>query len=164
LFFELSLRDPQGVLVSQRVYWLRILHMLADPEARRRWQAGPVLEPLTQTGPWLKPQVAALATSVRGTAKFEPRSAKEAGLTVTVTNAGKLPAYPVQVQLEPDLYSVLWSDNYFWLAPGETATLQGTVRLDMAGLDPITRPRVASRNDLFLRISAWNARAIELRP
>lgn len=163
LFFELSLRDPQGVRLSQRVYWLRILRMLADPEARKRWQAGPVLEPLTQTGPWLKPQVAALSTSLQGTAKFEARSAKEAELSVTLNNTGKLPAYPVRVQLEPDIYSVLWNDNYFWLAPSETASLQGTVRLDMAGLDPITRPRVASRTDLLLKISAWNAPAIELR-
>jgi beta-mannosidase len=164
LFFELSLRDPKGVLASQRVYWLRILHMLADPETRKRWQAGPVLEPLTQTGPWLKPQVVARPTSVRGTAKLEPRSVKEAELSVTVTNTGKLPAYPARVQLEPDIYSILWSDNYFWLAPGETATLEGTVRLDMGGLDPITRPKIASRTDLLLKVSASNAPAIELRP
>jgi hypothetical protein len=38
------------------------------------------------------------------------------------------------------------------------------VRLDMAGLDPITNPPVANRADLRVRISAWNAPLIELRP
>ena len=42
LFLELSLRDAQGVCVSQRVYWLRILHMLADPDGRN-WNA-PIIE------------------------------------------------------------------------------------------------------------------------
>lgn len=164
LFLELSLTDAQGKLISRRVYWLRILKMLADPEARKRWQAAPVPEPLTQTGPWLKPQVEARPTSLGVTAKIEGHSRKEAELSVTVENTGKVPAYPVRIELHPDVYSVLWTDNYFWLAPGETAALRGTVRLDMSGLDPITKPLIASRSDLLIRVSSWNAQGIELRP
>jgi beta-mannosidase len=163
LFLELSLRDVQGVRVSQRVYWLRILHMLADPEGRKRWQAAPVPEPLTQTGPWLKPQLAALPTSLQATAKVERQSEKEVELNIVLGNHGKVPAYPVRVELQPDAYSVLWSDNYFWLAPGDSVTLRGTAKLDMTGLDPITKPPIASPADLLLRISAWNAPVVELR-
>jgi beta-mannosidase len=163
LFLELTLSDAQGARLSRRAHWLRILQMLADPEARKRWQAGPVPEPLTQTGPWLKPQIEPLATSLQAAIKVENQSQKEAEVTVTVENQGKIPAYPVRLHLLPDVYSVLWTDNYFWLAPGEKVTLRGTVRLDMSGLDPITKPPIANPRDLRISVSAWNAPATELR-
>jgi beta-mannosidase len=163
LFLELTLSDSNDTRLSRRAYWLRILQMLADPEARKRWQAGPVAEPLTQTGPWLKPQIDALTTPLQATVKFEPGSQKEAKVNVTVENIGKLPAYPVRLHLLPDVYSVLWTDNYFWLAPGEKVTVSGTVRLDMSGLDPITKPPIATHGDLRVQVSAWNAAATDLR-
>jgi beta-mannosidase len=163
LFLELTLSDAQSKRLSRRAYWLRILKMLADPEARKRWQAAPVAEPLTQTGPWLKPQIEALGTSLQTTIKLEGQSSKEAQLNVTIENLGKIPAYPVRLHILPDVYSVLWSDNYFWLAPGEKAVVRGTVRLDMNGLDPITKPPTASPGDLRIAISAWNAPPKELR-
>jgi len=163
LFFELTLSDPQGNRLSRRMYWLRIVPALADPEARKRWQAGPVPEALNQTGPWLKPQIEALGTSLQAVAKLEGQSQKEMDVSVTIANLGKLPAYPIGIQALPDFYSALWSDNYFWLAPGEKATVRGTVRLDMSGLDPIAKPPVANVRDLRIRVAAWNASAMELR-
>jgi hypothetical protein len=162
LFLELTLSDSQGSRLSRRAYWLRIVPMLADPEARKRWQAAPVAEPLTQTGPWLRPQIEASATVLHAAAKADHLSQKEIEVSVTIENQGKLPAYPVRLHLLPDFYSVLWSDNYFWLAAGEKATIRNTVRVDMKGLDPITKPPVASRGDLRIRVSAWNAPATEL--
>jgi beta-mannosidase len=164
LFFEVTLIDGAGNRISRRIYWLRILKMLADPEARKRWQAGPVLESLNQTGPWLKPQIQASSTTLHGSAKFDGQSKTEAGIIVTLNNNGQVPAYPVRIELQPEICSVLWDDNFFWVASGESATVRGTVRLDMAGLDPITNPPVANRADLLVRISAWNAPLIELRP
>jgi beta-mannosidase len=163
LFFELSLSDSRGTLSSRRVYWLRIVQMLADPEARKRWQSAPVAELTAQTGPWLKPQVEATRSSLRASAKLENQTQKEAELSLTVTNSGQVPAYPVRAELLPDTYSVLWSDNFFWLAPGETAILRGTVRLDMSGLDLVAKPPVANPSDLRLRVSAWNAPAVEVQ-
>jgi beta-mannosidase len=162
LFLELTLSDGGGSRLSRRAYWLRIVPMLADPEARKRWQAAPVAEPLTQTGPWLRPQIEASATALQTAAKAEHLSQKEIEVSVTIENQGKIPAYPVRLHLLPDFYSVLWSDNYFWLAAGDKATIRGTVRVDMKGLDPITKPPVASRGDLRIRVSAWNAPATEL--
>ena len=163
LFFELTLSDAQGSRLSRRAYWLRILQMLADPEARKRWQAAPVAEPPTQTGPWLRPQIQASATSLQASIKVEGQSQKEAEIGLTVENTGKIPAYPLRLHLLPDVYSVLWTDNYFWLAPGEKVTVRGTVRLHMSGLDPITKPPIASLSDLRVRVSAWNSPATELR-
>jgi len=136
--------------------------MLSDPEARKHWQAAPVAETVTQTGPWLKPQIQASSTSLKATARIESHSAKEAVLSVTIHNTGKVPAYPVGIALHPDLYSVLWTDNYFWLASDETVTLQGTARLDMSGLDQISNPPAANPADLLIRVSAWNAAAIDI--
>ncbi|MGB8011881.1 MAG: sugar-binding domain-containing protein [Terriglobales bacterium] len=164
LFFELTLRDAQGSRLSRRAYWLRIVPMLADPQARKIWQAGPVPEPLNQTGPWLKPQIEALTTSLQAAVKIENQSQKEAELRIDIENQGKIPAYPVRIHLFPDVYSVLWTDDYFWLAPGEKVSLRGIVRLDMNGLDPIGRPPIANPRDLRIRLSAWNAPATELRP
>jgi hypothetical protein len=161
-FLELTLATGDGSRLSRRAYWLRSLHSLADPAARRQWQAQPVLEPLTQTGPWLRPQIEQLPTALRSHANFRQKNKKEAELILTVENTGTRVAYPVSIELLPDIYSALWTDNYFWLAPGETATLQGIVRLDMQGLDPITNPAVAQRSDLSLRVSAWNAPAVIL--
>lgn len=159
LFFELTLNDSRGSMLSRRMYWLRVLHMLADPAERKRWQAAPVPEPLNQNGPWLIPQVQAVPTSLRSSAKLLKESGKEAQISLVVENTGKAPAYPVSVEIAPDRYSVLWSDNYFWLAPGEKVTLQGIVRLDMTGLDPITTPKILKSADLVARVSAWNASA-----
>jgi hypothetical protein len=50
------------------------------------------------------------------------------------------------------------------LSPGEKVSVKGTVRLDMAGLDPIAKPAVATQSDLAIRLSAWNAMATDLRP
>jgi beta-mannosidase len=162
LFLELTLTDAQGARLSRRAYWLRILQMLADLEARKRWQAAPVAEPLTQSGPWLKPQIAALATSLQSSIKIESQSAKETVVSLTIENSGQLPAYPVRIDLLPDVYSALWTDNYFWLASGEKATIRGTIRLDMTGLDPLTNPPAASLKDLRVRVSSWNSPATEL--
>jgi len=74
-----------------------------------------------------------------------------------VRNTGSKPAYPVELNVGPDTYSALWSDNYFWLAPGESVVVEGTVRMDMTGLDPVTNPTVAKPSELRLSVSAWNA-------
>jgi beta-mannosidase len=164
LFFELSLRDPRGALVSRRAYWLRIVTLLADPGARQRWQSAPVPELVTDKGPWLRPQVAATRSSLEATAKIEGQSEKEAKLSVRLTNRSQVPAYPVRVELLPDVYSVLWSDNFFWLAPGETVSIEATVRRDMSGLDPVAKPPIRKAADFRLRAWAWNAPALELEP
>lgn len=56
--------------------------------------------------------------------------------------------------------TLFYCDNYFWLAPGETELS----RNNMSGLNLITKPPVAGRSDLIVRVSAWNAPALEVRP
>jgi beta-mannosidase len=156
-FLELTMTGANGRRLSRRAYWLRVLNSLADPAARQKWQAAAVPEPLNTKGPWLKPQIESMPTAVSGRVADSNVSDAELRLSVVVENTGANPAYPVVLAVEPDTYSVLWNDNYFWLAPGETVTVEGTVRLDMTGLDPITTPRIATASGLIFSVSAWNA-------
>ena len=156
-FLELTMTGADGRRLSRRAYWLRVLKSLADPAARQKWQAVAVGEPLNTKGPWLKPQIENVPTTISARVVDSKVIDHELRLTVNVKNTGDNPAYPVHLAIDPDAYSVFWSDNYFWLAPGESVTVEGTVRLDMTGLDPITNPRIATASDLTLSVSAWNA-------
>ena len=163
-FLELTLKDAAGHQLSRRAYWLRVVQSLADAEARKRWQAGAVREPLATQGPWLKPQLEGVPTTLSAEVTSREASATEARLTLVVKNAGKAPAYPVRIALLPDTCSTVWSDNYFWLAPGESTTVTGLVRLDMRGLDPLSLALVARASDLKVEVSAWNAKGFVLTP
>jgi beta-mannosidase len=162
-FLELTLSNSSGARLSRRAYWLRALKMLSDPVARKQWQSGPVAEPPTKTGPWLRPQLESLSTSIKASARLERRTKTHAEIAVSLENSGDLPAYPVRLQLKPDSYSALWSDNFFWLAPGEKVSIAGTVRLDMHGLDPFAKTPSAGDANLALQVSAWNAAGSELQ-
>ena len=146
-----------GQRLSRRAYWLRVLKSMADSVALAKWQFDAVAEPLATHGPWLKPQIEGLHTSVSAKVLSSQVVGPDLQLTILVKNTGANPAYPVQLAVRPDTYSVLWSDDYFWLASGESVRVEGTVRLDMTGLDPVTNPRVAVASDLRLSVSAWNA-------
>jgi hypothetical protein len=161
-FLELTMTGADGHRLSRRAYWLRVLKSLADPAARQKWQSMPVGEPLNTKGPWLKPQIENVPTTVSARLVGSKVVDHELRVTVNVKNTGANPAYPVNLAIGPDAYSVLWSDNYFWLAPGESVTVEGIVRLDMTGLDPMTNPRIATASDLTLFVSAWNAATARL--
>lgn len=163
-FLELTLADGAGKRLSRQAYWLRVLKSLAGPEARRRWQSVPVPEPLAEAGPWLKPQLESVSTSLQARAAWREVSPAEAEVAVTVANTGSHPAWPVRLETSPDLYPVLWTDNYFWLAEGESVAVKGLVRMDLRGIDPTANPPAARLQDLTAQVSAWNARAVQLSP
>lgn len=156
-FLELTMTSPDGHRLSRRAYWLRVLRSLANPADLARWQSAAVAEPLTTKGPWLKTQIEQAHTAVAGRVMSSELVGSDLRLTVVVKNTGAKPAYPVRLAVQPDRYSALWSDNYFWLAAGESVHVQGTVRVDMRGMDPMTNPSIALPADLRLSISAWNS-------
>jgi beta-mannosidase len=161
-FLEMTLNDAQGHRISTRAYWLRVLTSLAKPEALAKWQAKASAETTSTDGPWLKPQIAENHTTVAAEVDTSKVTGSEMQVTVKVKNNGLKPAYPVKLSVGSDEYSSLWSDNYFWLAPGESKTIVGTIRLDMTGLDLVTHPVVAKATDVHLFVSAWNADTYDL--
>lgn len=156
-FLELTMNSADGRRLSRRVYWLRVLKSLAHPSILAKWQSAAAAEPLCTHGPWLKAQVEQIPTSVSARVVSSQIIGPDLELSVEVTNTGSSPAYPVQVNVTPDRYSALWSDNNFWLAAHETVILKGTVRLDMTALDPTAQTPIALPSDLHLSVSAWNA-------
>ncbi|MHB1000295.1 MAG: glycoside hydrolase family 2 protein [Armatimonadota bacterium] len=148
-FLELTMSNSKGKQLSQQVYYFRV-HS-EEPRA------------ITKSGPWLEPQMANSPTTISAAIKeVRQLSAKEAVVVVDITNTGPNPAFPVDLRILPDTYSVIWSDNFFWLRSGEHVTVQGLVRCDMTGLDLMTQPKVAKLSDLTLEINAWNSNTLKL--
>jgi beta-mannosidase len=156
LFLDLTLTSANGERLSRRAYWIRVVSLPKDRATRDKQLSAP--DPLVKSGPWLKTEIeeapTEIATEILGCDRVGP----EARLRLTIKNTGPNPAYPVRLTIEPDSYSVLWTDNYFWLDPGESVSLQATIRLDMTGLDPLLNPKVAEISDLAFKVSAWNAK------
>jgi beta-mannosidase len=157
-FLELTLDGLDGKRLSRQVYWERVLKALANPEERKKWQAAPVPEPICKTGPWLRPQIASCPTSLSLEVSPLRVAGPEATVTATVKNIFDKPAYPVILSVSPDQCAVIWSDNYLWLDPGETAIIIGTIRLDMRGLDPLSAKTEFDPKDIHVTVAAWNAK------
>ena len=162
-FLEVTMKDAQGHRVSSRAYWLRVLASLSNPEALAKWQSKASAEIMSTNGPWLKSQIEESRTDLSAAIVNSKVVGPELQLTVMIKNVGTKPAYPVQLSVGPDSYSTLWDDNYFWLAPGESKTVEGTVRLNMNGLDPISNPAIARPSDISLSVAAWNANSSTLK-
>jgi beta-mannosidase len=156
LFLDLTLTSANGKRLSRRAYWIRVVNLPKDPAARDKQLSAP--DPLVKSGPWLKTEIEEAPTEIAAEILGCDRVGPEARLRITIKNTGPNPAYPVRLTIEPDWYSVIWTDNYFWLDPGESASLQATIRLDMTGLDPLLNPKIAKISDLALKVSAWNAK------
>ena len=148
-FLELTLQGPDGARLSRQIYYFRV-----HTENARA---------LSKEGPWLKPQVAAVPAKLSASVKrIRKVSEKESVVTVEVINTGTNPAFPVSLNVLPDTHSVIWSDNFFWLKPGERVTVEGLVRTDMSGLDLISEQSKAKISDLKVSVGAWNAGSLSI--
>lgn len=120
-FLVVELRDAAGSLVSRSVYYPRVLSMLSDPQVLESFRRAPKEWPSLDNGPWLKPTVArnetALAMEVLGQ---KPAVESRTAIQVRVRNTGPHPAFPVKVDITGAKRAFFASDNYFWLAPGES--------------------------------------------
>src|ERR1019366_1091344 len=120
-------------------------------------------DPLAKSGPWLKPQIESVPTTLSAEVVQVKAAGPELEATVVVKNTGTKPAYPVRLAVLPDAYSAVWSDNYFWLDPGDRVEVRARIRTDMTGIDLVSDPKVTTSSDMILEISAWNARALQLK-
>lgn len=161
-FLELTMNDSRDKRLSRQAYCMRSLKSLSDPQVYKKWQSAPSWESLTTKGPWLRPQLAGVPTTLSAKIVNCISQGKEAKVSVVIRNTGKYPAYPARLSISPDKYSSIWDDNYFWLAPGESVLIRGTVRIDMSGIDPMTAKSAMKLSDLALTVSAWNAPVLDL--
>lgn len=138
-FVVVEARQSSGTLISRSTYWPRSLEMLSDSKTLAAFRDGPKEWPTLEHGPWLKPSVAQTATTLTLMA------AK--GNTLQVKNTGKTPAFPVQVEIK-GVRAFTATDNFFWLAPGESRMLSYKLLPDGEAATP-----------LQASVSAWNASA-----
>lgn len=151
LFIVAELTDASGKLLSRSNYFPRVLSKLDDPTDYDAYTSKPVDWPTLDKGPWLKPTVAKTATSLTLTqTASETISPNRSRIKIKLTNTGNLPAFMTNVDIDGTKRSVVASDNYFWLAPGETRD----ITLDVLWREPATKTTAT------LTASAWNAKPI----
>jgi beta-mannosidase len=156
-FLVAELRSPHGRLVSRSVYWPRCLARMSDEAFRTKYRASPQPTPIFDKGPWLKPQVAAIPTSLDASlVEVRDAAPDRSRVVLRVRNTGDQPAVNVRVEITETRCSYYGDDNFFWLAPGESRDLA----FEVLWREPATRG--AAR----LGISAWNAtgKALPLTP
>ncbi len=137
-----------------------MVNLPTDTEARRKRLEG--ADPLAKTGPWLKPQIEAVPTILSA----EIVQVKAAGPELSNCGGEKY-GYETRISGDlsalPDAYSVIWSDNYFWLDPGDCVEVRARIRTDMTGIDLVSNPKIATPSDIALEVSAWNAPAQQVK-
>lgn len=123
-FFIVAELRQGAVLISRSVYHPRSLSLLSGKEMLASFRKAPKEWPELPNGPWLKPQVARHTTSLTLAVLGEERGADGRSRTrVRVVNSGKAPAYPVRLDISGARRSFFATDNFFWLAPGESREL-----------------------------------------
>ena len=162
LFLLLSLESENHKL-SQQVYWIRIVP--PAPAGQPRPPFG-TAETLCEKGPWMRNTIERSPTKLDAKILSTSTDGPEILATVSVTNRGQHAAFPVTLAILPDAYSAFWSDNSFWLDPGETVELPVRIRADMSKIDLTGNLKKATPEDLKVEVSAWNApqQILPLRP
>jgi beta-mannosidase len=153
-FLLVELKDANGQVVSTSWYFPRSLALMDQPEFRDKYLREPVAWPTLAQGPWLRPTVAKTPTNcavevVAQAAQGPDRSQ----FTVRVRNLGKVPAFMGKVDVAGAKRALVASDNYFWLAPGQTKE----VELDVLWREPANRAKAE------VVFSAWNAKLVKAK-
>ncbi len=147
-FVRLTLRNETKTLCD-KMYWPRVLSLLADEEILSQRRAGPQPNLTMEQGPWLKAQVtenggARLAGRLIAQGWDEERQWAD----VEIENRGEKFAFPVR--LEGASLPCAVSDNYFALMPGESRRVRVTFFRREGGLER------------SISVSAWNEENIEV--
>jgi beta-mannosidase len=151
-FLVAELRRSDGALISRSVYWPRCLKVMEDPEFRNRYRAHSQPSLVLTKGPWLRPQVSAMRTSLDvAVLERQDFGDRQSRLQVRVRNAGPNPAFFTQIDIQNSKRASYGTDNFFWLPPGEARVLDFRV---------LWRD-VATRGQASVMVRAWNADMIQ---
>jgi beta-mannosidase len=148
-----ELKTPDGALLSRSVYWPRCLSALQEKSVQERLRKAPAnYDQLMESwialprGPWLKLSAAKATTSLN--MQVLTKQSADGGrhcLTVRVTNSGTVPSFMTQLDITGAQRVFYATDNFTWLAPGESKDITLWVRWQ--GPDSAA----------VLTLSAWNA-------
>ena len=158
--------DPgysNGVQLSRRAHWLRVVKTLADPAERKKWQSGPVEDLVAQKGPWLKPQIAGLRPRSKARLRLNRNRNWRAKLRSAFATPGIFPLTRCALSFTRRLFGDV--DGQLFLAgPRRKGFSEGNCPIGYDGTRSIYQAEVASRAALSLQLSRWNAPPIKLRP
>jgi len=102
----------------------------------------------------LKPTVSKSVTHCQLTVvRQEKIDDQRSRITVRLLNQGGLPAFMTKVDIGGTKRAIVASDNYNWLAPGESRE----ITLDVLWCEPETK------NSAIVTFSAWNAPKTEVK-
>lgn len=149
LFVLTELKNAEGDLVSRSVYYPRVLKQMEDQQFHDKYVNEPVPWPTLDKGPWLKPTVAETNTKLESKIVDEKMiSSDEAQVEMKVTNTGRIPAFMVKLDIVGIKRAFFATDNYFWLAPGESKNI--TVNI-------LWRESTENKK-ITLNTEAWNSK------
>jgi len=147
-FVVAEARQADGKMLSRSVYWPRCLKLMNDPGFRAKYRGSPQPSLNFEHGPWLRPQVAAVRTSLDLiVVSRKDISKSESGFRVRVRNTGTNPAFDVHVDIAGTKRAFYGTDNDLWLMAGEERTMDFKV----LWRDP------ATRSSALVTVGAWNA-------
>ena len=142
-FLVAELYDNDGNLVSRSVYWPRTIKQMEDSEYYQKYLTGTPEWPTLDKGPWLKPTVARSKTTL-GVSKLT--KVNDNCYSLTINNKGKNPSPMTIIDLDGGIFTT--SDNFFWLAPGESKE----ITVDVKASSPVgTTPSK-------VMVTSWNAK------
>lgn len=145
-FVVLELNDASGKELARNVYTFRCPPQLEDEAFREEYRSRAKQGLQLSEGPWLRPQLQKLPTTLNAkVVSVERESGTRGRLVVEVENTGDLPAVMTNVHVSGQLRYVA-DDAFFWLEPGERRVVKLRLRLEPG----------ESPTDLEVFARAWN--------
>lgn len=154
LFLVVELKDAAGKLLSRSCYWPRVLARMDDAAFYQKYVSEPVPWPTLEKGPFLKPTVVKTSTRLKlELLENQPLGTDRSRIRVRIQNTGQTPAFMTRLDVAGTPRAMVASDNYLWLAPGESRELRAEVLWRDA----------ATKSAATVVASAWNAPALTVR-
>lgn len=154
LFVVAELHNSNGELISRSLYYPRVLKQMEDQVFHDKYVTEPIPWITLDKGPWLKPAVA--KTQAKLSAEIlenKSISTDRSQIKIKITNKGKVPAFMTNIDIVGVKRAFYATDNYFWLAPGESREIKVNVHFRVA----------QTGTKVLLNVGAWNSKAQQIK-
>ncbi len=149
LFIVAELTDNNGRQISRSLYYPRVLKQMDDNTLHDKYVNEPIPWITLNNGPWLKPTVAKSQTKLKAElVSNQSISAGKSKLNVKVSNQENIPAFMTKLDIAGAKRAFCATDNYFWLAPGESREIE----IDVLWREP------SAKSNIVITAEAWNAK------
>jgi beta-mannosidase len=148
LFILAELKDTNGKMISRSYYYPRVLSKMDETAFYDKYTTEPINWITLEKGPFLKPTVQKTTANLTlQIIKSETVDKEHSKVKVLIKNIGKVPAFMTKIDITGTKRAFTASDNYDWLAPGESRE----ITIDVLWREP------QNKQNATIEISAWNA-------